>query len=393
VTVVAPQVPSNIPSLDEKRDAARKMINDIVDHKTKDFVASYKDARVTQNLEKMKLFEVRMVHNQKYILIPGNLEDLANGNYLFALFTKALQVLEKDYTPLLGSNYKDNMPVTKESELFLNGYGCPLINGKVIPYDPDLKGRFRKGFFCMLKYLTATYKKLDPRIMRFGDSHHAVQELFGEAWATTRLNEKVILDIILTASKSLCTDWLWINGYVLPKEELIKKFGLKTNKHVTKVLNEIEQDAISADFKGYFNAIEKFEIPEFKIIDHYINFQKTLVDVSKDGKRYKSLVKSIVDQRMKILYTGNKQEKAKKSKIPVKELMAKVRGTRDHVNSFQPNEALRVPKFVLAAYPSDDEGIRALGIQLTQWVVSLNTKVDKARLETCRNWILSESSL
>jgi Fe-S-cluster formation regulator IscX/YfhJ len=304
-----------------------------------------------------------------------------------------LKVMEKEYTPLIGSNYKDNMPVTKESELFLNGFGCPLVRTGVMPYEPELKGKFRKGLFCMLKYITATYKKLDPRILRFGDSHHAVQELFGEAWATTRLNEKILLDIILTATKAVCQDWLWINSYVIPREELIKKFGLKTNKHVTKVLSEIESDAISNDFKGYFQLVEKLEIVPFKTRDDYVAFQNILIATAKEGKRYKSMVKSIVDQRMKVLYSGSKQEKAKKSKIPVKELVTKTRGTREYVNNFQPNEALKVPKFVLASYPSDEEGVRALGIQLTQWVVALNSKVDKSRLETCRNWILSESSL
>jgi Fe-S-cluster formation regulator IscX/YfhJ len=393
VTQMSSEVPSSTPSFDEKRDAARLLINDIVEQKSKDFVHTFKDARVTQNLEKMKLFEVRMVLNQKYILIPSNLADLANSNYLFALFAKALKVMEKSYNPIIGGGYKDNMPVTKESELFLNGFGCSLVNANVIPYTADLKGKFRKGYYCMLKYITATYKKLDPRIMRFGDSHHAVQELFGEAWATTRLNEKVILDIILTATKEVCQDWLWINSYVLPKEELIKKFGLKTNKHVTKVLSDIEQDGISYDYDGYFKTIEKFEVPKFKEKDDYVQFQNTLNALSKEGKRYKTLVKNIVDQRMKVLYTGNKQEKAKKAKIPVKELITKVRGTRDFVNSFQPNEALKVPKFVLASYPSDDEGVRALGIQLSQWAVTISSKADKARVETCRNWILSESSL
>jgi hypothetical protein len=340
----------------------------------------------------MKLFEVRLVDNQKYILIPSNLGELAERNYLFALFSKALQTLDKVYLPLLGGAYKDNMPVTKESELFLNGFGCPLLLGKVGPFEPEMKGSFKKGYFCILKYLTATYKHLDTRILRFGASHHAVQELFGEAWATNRENEKIILDLILTATKAYCKEWHWINSYIIPKEELIKKFGLKTNKHLAKVLSEVEQEALSTDFIGYFKSVEDLRVPEFAEVNDYILFQKQLENLCRTSKKYKALIKTIVDQRMKILYAGNKQEKARKAKVPVKDLVTKAKGTREYVNSFAPNEALRLPKFVLAKYPETDEDMRALGIQLTTWATSLDKRLDKGRIEICKNWILAESS-
>jgi len=302
-----------------------------------------------------------------------------------------LQVL-KDYRPLIGGAYKDGMLVTKESEVFLNGYGATLVAGKLIPYDPQMKGQFKAGLYCMYKYLTNTYKNFDPRLFRFGESPHAVQGLFGEAWATTRLTEKIILDMILNATKVIMNYSEWIFQYLLPKEEIIKRYGLKVNKHLSQTFSDLEQQVIAIDHKSYLEKVENFKIPELAEYKDFVSWQKDLSKLCSAGKKYKTMCKNITDERMKLLYAGNKQEKARKKKMPIKDLLSQVRGTERFVNTFQPNLVLGVPKYVLAKVPGDAQESNQLAIQLTQWAVAIGNKAAKDRVETCRNWILAEAN-
>jgi Fe-S-cluster formation regulator IscX/YfhJ len=392
VTEAEPQVPAAETVVDQRVLEGRKLLENTIQALQDKLVVSFREARTTQNLNNMKLFEVRLVENQKYILIPSNLRELAQGNYLFCLFAKALDVFGEDLIPLVGNAYRDTMQITKESELFLNGYGAPLAKGEMLEYEPLMKGHFRSGLYCMCKYLTNTYKKFDPRIVRFGDSHHPVQELFGEAWASTRLTEKGILDLVLNATKKVIDTPDWVCSYILPKEELVKRFGLKVNKHLSQVFSELEQGYIEQDHAEYIKLVTCFDVPKLGTFDDVKGFQSDLLRVVGLGKRYKTLCKDLTDSRMKILYSGSKQEKARKRKIPIKDLIVNVRGTVQFLNTFQPNQALSVPKFVSAKYPQNDEDVRQLGIQLSQWVATLSPKAPKDRLENCRNWILSESS-
>jgi len=388
----SPLTPDPVDALTKRTNEARELLDLTLEALNDRLVLSYKDARATQTLDNMKLFEVRNLDNRKYILIPSNLKELASSNYLYLLFSKALRVM-KEYCPLIGPAYKDNMIVTKETESFLNGYGSPLVAERVIPYDSLTKGSYKAGLYCMYKYLTNTYKNFDTRLFRFGESPHAVQGLFGEAWATTRLNEKLILDLVLNATKVVIDHADWIFDYIYPKEEIIKRYGLKVNKHISQTFSDLEQQCIAEDHKKYLNAVEAFEIPKFANYDKFQGWLKELTKVCAAGKKYKTICKNITDERMKFLYSGNKQEKSRKKKIPIKDLLSTIRGTERFVNTFQPNSVLGVPKFVLAKIPSDANESNQLAIQLTQWAVAISPKTaTKDRVETCRNWILSESN-
>jgi len=390
VAQVAPAQPSDVPEVQIPNEA-RTIVENIYHHVQKDIVTSFKDARITQTTDKMSLFEVRLVSNVKYICIPNNLQELAESNYLYKLLVVALYKADKEYVPLIGKDYKDTMPITKESNLFLNGFGLPIARDCVPNYDPIIKGQFKKGLHCICKYLISTYKNLDPRIFRFARSHHAIQELFGDAWATSRETERKVLDIILNVTKLICKDWHWINSYTLPIEEIVRMYGLKVNKHITPILNEIEQQAIARDFDEYIQGVSNLKVPRFETVDDYKKFQDNLTKLIKLGKRYKNLCKNLIDSRMKLLYTGSKQEKARKKKVPVRDLIQNAKGTKEYLNTFQPNEALRIPKFIVSEYPEKPEKQRELGVQLTTWAHSL-VKCEPSRIELCRNWILSEST-
>jgi hypothetical protein len=389
VQEVVPPEPS-VSGLEHSTVKQTVSIEDIIERHKDRLVTTYKDSRTKQTTNNMTLFEVRIIDNQKHILIPSNLDDLVQTNYLYLLFAYSLSVL-KDYVCHVGGPYKETMPVNKETELFLNGFGCPLVSGKVPPYDPVVKGSFKKGLFCMLKYLTNTYKNFDCRFVRFGESKHAVQELFGEAWATTKLTEKFILDLILNATKVRIDYHEWTNKYILPKEEIVKRFGLKTSLHLSQTFSEIEQLTIAKQFEDYFNIVSVISSYNYESIDIFA-FQKDVLNASKIGKQYKVLCKSMTDDRMKLLYSGSKQEKAKKKHVPVKDLINSCRGTTAFLNTFQINRALGIPKFVVSKVPASDEEARSLGIQLTTWANSFGNKYEKSRIESCKNWILEQSN-
>jgi len=184
----------------------------------------------------------------------------------------------------------------------------------------------------------------------------------------------------------------WIFNYLLPKEEIIKRYGFKVNKHLSQTFSDLEQQTIAEDHKAYLSAVEGFEVPKLTTYEQFVKWQKTLAKWCSSGKKYKTICKNITDERMKLLYAGNKQEKARKKKMPIKDLLTQVRGTERFVNTFQPNLVLGVPKYVLAKIPGDAQETNQLAIQLTQWAVAIGNKAAKDRVETCRNWILAEAN-
>jgi hypothetical protein len=358
---------------------------------TKTAVDSYKESKTLLNLDNMKPFEIRFVGGMNHICIPRNITEYVGSNYMFLLLVQAIHrsgtyVVEHKEVPCA---YK----LTEDHKVFLHGFGFHLVKGDFQNCPADARGAFRRGLMCATKYIVGHIKDMDPRWFKFAGSKSVVEEMYGTTWATSHETEKRLLDFIIATMLQIP-----VNGnvlsYLLSWEEIKKTTGLKVNRHKNKMLTREEQEFLSKDFEDYIAYVNDFQMPKFNDFTEIVKLQQAVKLKQRVGRKYRELCDSIIDSRLKVLYSA-KGKKKNVAKVPVEELVMRKKGSTEYVNAFNPCRAAQVvPAFHIGGIPSEEKELTSVKDALHKWSIEMNKQtLHKERVSFVVAWFQQELGL
>jgi RNase P protein component len=267
----------------------------------------------------------------------------------------------------------------------LNGFGIPLVEGRIPKFRNDFRGPFKKGLLCSVMYITDSVKYCDKRWFVFSDSRNIMQTLFGEAWATKHQDEKIILDFIISVLKTV--EVYNMESYLINIDELRKRLGLKSNRHKNNIISDEEQKFIEDDYKKTLQRIRDFRYNEYSGWDDLINHMKDTQELCKAAKPYSDLCKEIISDRLDFVFKGQKKVSKKQ---PIIKLIAdkKTQDVVNYVKVFNPCRAAgcKVP-FRVGSVPQTDEERNRIKISLREWKNSQKgVNALQSRLPLIESW-------
>jgi hypothetical protein len=344
-------------------------------------IHSPQEARQSIAIEGLRPFETRVVEGVRIVVVPENLNELVDKNYLFVLAALGLKTTKCKIVQ--GKTYEGNFVHSTDQQLALNGFGIPLVEGFIPKFRKDLKGPLKKGLHCAIQYICASEKFLDRRWLIFGDSSGILPLLFGSTWATKHQDEKVILDFIINCFSSVKITH--IDSYLLNVEELKKRLGLKSNRHKNQIISADEQRFIEEDYKVVLDLIRDFKYEEYDGFNAIIVHMKATNALSKNAKPYSDMCKQIINERLSLIYKG---EGKKKKNVPIAKLVDLKSNTPDYARVFNPCMAAgcKTP-FRVGSFPENDEERRKIRVSLGEWAKSQKgNRLVSARLSMIESW-------
>jgi hypothetical protein len=356
-------------------------------------IRNYIVSKKAVSAEGISPFETRFIMNETHVGIPENIIELVQSNYLIRLWLITIQQHDKMILHAC-PGYKDTSIITKEQTEFLHGWGVHVVRGELARFQSDARGPFKNGMLIHARHIVGKVKNCDPRWFKFHGFKSIIQELFGVAWATSHKFEKRLLDFIMSVSAGYKININDVLSYILPEKDVKKLIGLSAKLHKNKVLSEDEQKWLEEDYKDYLEAVRAFKYPNFGSPEEFVAFQMKVATVLKAGKRYKEMTDSVVNNRLKLLYAGNKQQKAQKKKIPVTELISRTKGTREYLETFNPCRIGNTPHFTVSMIPEKPEEQEKVRVMLEAWAINSTKKTHlEGRVNSIKAWFLIELGL
>lgn len=319
-----------------------------------------------------------------YVCLPSNIIELVKENYLVKLYYKSLLMRNAKF---IQSN-KEFVSTLEISNILsaLHGFGVVLL-GKLKAYNKELKGQFKAGLYCALKANLSFKKDVDMRIFKFSQALTPNELFIGSAWGNRYPVEKAMLDNLIYIIHREDLDYSTLHSYILKQEEIERLYGINRKLHINKVISLDEQKFIEANY----------EIPLTKVTSTYfdtyqelISVQKSLLAHSKELRKYKEVAQSLIDSRVKLVYSKlSKQQKKKKA--PIEVLIQPLKGTIDYVNTFNPCRAVGLPlTFRVGEYPQNQGNLIAIQNDLRKFLDKYIAKIDEIRADYVYGWYTSE---
>jgi len=349
----------------------------------KQFITEPTVSKQLTSLEDLDIFQMRTYGETTYCCIPSNFLDLVQKNYLVKLFAKSLKYRKVNLI-VSDKAFESKLELT-DVEGKLHGLGTVLL-GKVKPYNKQLKGPFKAGIYCGLKSALQFKGKVDIRIFKFHDALTPSELILTSAWGNKYPIEKMMLDSVIYCIHRTALNYVTLFSYLVTIPEIEKLYGIVRKLHVNKVIDNTEQSFIVEDHKGI---LEQETSIFFKDYDELIIAQESLSKFAKKFRKYKDTCTSIIDTRMRVIYSGKKSKKQKS--VSITTLIEQKKGTLDYMNAFSPCMAAGLGvSFRVGSLPSKQEEYTVILKELDSFVKKFEGKVDKTRIDIVFNWFSSE---
>jgi hypothetical protein len=268
----------------------------------------------------------------------------------------------------------------------LHGFGVVLLK-KLKPYTKELKGQFKTGLYTALKACMSYKQHVDMRIFKFSKALTPSELFIGTAWGNRYPVEKSMLDHLIYTIHREELDYSVLSTYLLKYEEMEKFYGINKKVHINKVISLDERKFIETDFETVLNKT----IPtKFDSYEELIAVQKEFLAFSKESRKYKDVCQSLIDTRIKVVYSKLSAQQ-KKKKQPIEMLIQPIRNTVDYVNYFNPCRAAGLPiSFRVGEYPNTRGYLETAQGELQKFLQKYSNKVEETRLDYVYNWYTSE---
>jgi hypothetical protein len=372
IVLESPQVQSKI------------IIDKLFEISNENFVGSYELQRTITNLEETTPFMVRRTPDGITVSLPSNIEELVRENYFYKIYIRALRILEYNIFMLEKKSHK-NFPMDSLKD-YLKGFGTAFAKAEVIPYEPIMKGEFLRGLLSSMKVKTSVLEDLDQRFYRFFDSQSPVQDLFGTVWGQRNPVEKNCLDTIILALRKCDMSADTLSSYLAKAGKIKERIGWKTNLHNNKLFDSEEKSYIATKYQVLLT--RDLVIPNaFSSLSKLIEWQQDKVSFIKELKPYKTLCRSIIDRRAKVVFKKEKSNRKQKS-VPVDQLINNLKGTYDFVEAFTPIPLMTngFLVFKVSGYPQNLEAYNNILTQLGIWLEKNKTNISDQDSVYIYNW-------
>jgi hypothetical protein len=223
------------------------------------------------------------------------------------------------------------MKMTPQNEVFLKSFGILPIT-REIPEIPSKKGNIWKGIASAVRVWLIGQEKIDMSLFRINDAPHPSDVLFGDMWGTNYPTEKRMLDHVIHYIRTEKISSKGIMSYLKPWDQIVHLKGLVLDynsellssnevlliKEYLKLNGLQDRDAKqSEDFQNDIVGIQS-------LCSFIIHRQKTL-------KNSKDFIKGLISDRITSVYKPYQgREKEKIKKVPVKNLIEKIKGSDDY---------------------------------------------------------------
>jgi len=356
-------------------------------------IASYTGAKRQQDLSKLAPWKVIKYQDKLYVGLPSNYKDLLNKSYLYVAFLAAVD-RQKMIMAELDQEFTHTFSLTPEKDQWLKGFTSILVNGEIPTYEGAGQKQYFQGVGCAIRYMMDEIKDLKPDWFSIGHDKVASTTIFGDPWGGKFKTEKRMLDQVISTIKKIPLDFAKLGEYQISYKAWCEKYRVSSKLHENPVLSDMERQWIVHDYKGTAKAIdEKQYTHTCTSKDGYLAYQKQLEKLLKGFNSYKTFVDHIIDKRMKSIYSyqGNKQKRGGK-KVPIKDLIAKMRYTREYLESFNPTlVAGGNSVYYIVGYPSNKEERTKFLDNLDKWLnKQVQQGLDGSRAEGIMGWFQIE---
>jgi len=365
-------------TLDETLKTLHELIRDDC------FVTEQTVSRTLSSLGDLRPFQMRNQGEKLYVCLPSNIIDLITKNYLVKLFMKSCEMRNAIFIDST-EEYESKLEIT---DLLgkLHGLSAVLLH-KIKPYSKELKGEFKAGLYCGLKAYLQAKGKVDIRIFKFFEALRPNELLLSSAWGDRYPVEKQMIDSVLYCIHRNDLDFNTLKTYLRSVGEVEKLYGISRKVHENKVLSHEEHEFIMTDYK---KVLEQEIHLDFKSYENLLDVQDNLIRVAKRFKKYKDLCSTLIDTRMRVLYSDKKNKKVRKQSIET--LIDSKKGSLEYMNAFSPCRAIGLTiTFRVGKVPSDEKEYTAVLNELSKFIEKHQEGFnDKTRLDFLYNWFNSE---
>jgi hypothetical protein len=305
----------------------------------------------TFDLSKVQPFSTSILNEEKKIYLPKNYLVITKSNYLARNFVKIC--LEQGYKVV--SLDRDAEPLDEmkgQVKSFIKGWVTTLVD-KVPAYAKNLQKDFKEGVLFGL-HLLLEKAKVDRSLVKPTTVDDVNVLLFGSAWKTKYAVEKSMIDLLkhFTRTSTVRGD---ISSWVVSKEQVIEKYGLKDPLKDQQIINENEQAFLRSQFKLPLDALKGIEgFTEFqaraqsqsdeKSIDVFRRYIGSLKDVQKMLKPLKDIVEKEVSDRSNFVFKHKANKNAQRLGRTWKEQLDAVRPDPQCGNVLNPSFIYSVGK-------------------------------------------------
>jgi hypothetical protein len=348
-------------------------------------------SRRTMTLDDLRIFETRVSEGIRYVGVPRNIDKLVQEDYLILLGVLAVQADRKSKIHYI-ADQKLSWKHNEEQTQFLHGFGLSLALKQTPLYRTDWRGDFKLGVLSCFSYQIGNIKSVDKRFFRLKDVPSVLPGLYGQAWAIKHEEQKRILDYIISViGQDDLIQLANVEGYLLPIEQLKKELGLKTTRHKNKLISAEEQKFLEHDFAEIIRRIKSLEFDSNLDWTKVRLFMKTVQQLCKDAKNYRTVCEEIVDRRASLVFKGKKGKK----NLPIEKLIESKSNTPDYIRCFNPCRAASwKTQFTIGTWPESDPDKQTCRGKLNEWLVSVpKTPEYSTRKSYIESWYVSTLAL
>jgi hypothetical protein len=326
---------------------------------------------VSQQLKKS--WDTGLVNGTQTVLLPKNIDNLVQNNYLVKLYLFCLDKMGYEAevgTEEWSSKQKEDLRMNQ----FLRAFGISVINDE-IPDLPSSHGLVWKGIASSINIWLIGQHGVDKSLFKVRQAIHPCTQLFGDVWGKNYPVEKKMLDTVIhyLRSKKMTGN---ISKLLLPKETIISEKGLNL---------EWSSDLVSAIEDSLLNEIldiekidKKYNIDfqKVKTIDDVKSLTIEILNRNKAIKKTKDTIKTVTSYRMTSIYSpfkGKNRDKARKR--PVRELIDEIKHTQEY-ETFNPSIWTKIigisPMTIL--YPATDEEWKKFDVNKNRFISALSSR-------------------
>lgn len=266
--------------------------------------------------------------------------------------------------------------------------------GHIPKFAKNLKPNIKQGVSEAVRRIL-TNRNVSTEFVRMDAIGRIADHVFGNAWATKHPIEKKILDKIIHMVSITDGDVSHLHSWFLSKEEIMKNAGIKL-VHKNNFISEFEIKLIEGDFKTAIEVVDNFKGPQdtsdhfgHADIDNLIKYSRDYVNYvhhcQKVMKEYKSLCKQIVDERSSFIFTTPANNKLKKAKKPINELIANIKDTHDYVKLFSPSRLCSKNYVMIYYQPRPVAEMNLMTAEVQLWFK--NNALNSQRAQLGYSWI------
>jgi hypothetical protein len=356
------QKPIHLPSKEDKDHMAFRSLEDLLARIP--LCRSINDITATSDQRFTNVWDEKIVGDDRYIILPKNIEDLCKTEYLYALYVQSLYRLNYKFLTS-DKEYTCRLPNDSQRNIFLKAFGLILTTGQ-LPKIPSNAGTVRKGISSSLQIYAEGQEGIDKSLYKIKGVASITEHVLGTAWGQTFKIEKKILDHIIHAIRVLPLQEAGLHPFLKSIEVIKEEKGLNLNLKSELITNN-EQGLI----KAYLNLdkIEEDYPLDLKDKDGKFKNEKAIKDEiserQKSIRKPKSIIKKIVSSRLSACYAPlsslKKKEQDSAKKLPILKLKERLEGTTDF-SEFNPTrwfELFDLPSipgsWALNASPADLE--------------------------------------